>query len=398
MAKKLTTKAIENLKAGPVRREIPDAGCAGLYLISQSSGVRSWAVRYRYNGKPTKLTIGQWPAVTLADARKAAADAQHALARGENPAKAKQTARIKAMEAKANTVANVCASYMRREASKLRTADQRESILRRHVLPHIGDRPIADVRRSEIVRLLDQIEDKSGQRMADVTLAILRKIMNWHAARSDDFVPPFVRGMGRQNTVEHRRTRILTDDELRKLWQATADGQPFSALIRFALLTTARRSEIAGMRFDEVDDGGVWVLPASRSKTKTEIVRPLSKAAQEILAELSQIDGCDFPFTSNGITPIASFSGPKAKLDERADISGWRIHDTRRTARSLLSRAGVGGDVAEKCLGHSRGDIIERYDQHKYIDEMRHAFEMLAAEIARVANPPEGEVIPMRRR
>jgi integrase len=134
----------------------------------------------------------------------------------------------------------------------------------------------------------------------------------------------------------------------------------------------------------------------ARSKTKTEIVRPLSKAAQAILAELPRIG--DYPFTSNGITPINNFSDPKRKLDLASGTSGWRLHDLRRTARSLLSRAGVNSDVAEKCLGHSRGDIIERYDQHKYIDEMQRAFEALAALVARVVNPPEGAVIPLRRR
>jgi integrase len=226
-------------------------------------------------------------------------------------------------------------------------------------------------------------------------LAVLRRVMNWHALRSDEFRSPIVRGMNRQNAKDHRRERILDDDEIRRLWAATADGQPFNALTRFALLTSARRNEIAGMKWDEVDDGGVWTLPISRSKTKVEVIRPLSKAAQAILAELPQIDGCPYPFTSNGVTPIASFSGPKAALDARSRVGGWRLHDLRRSARSLLSRAGVNSDVAEKCIGHSRGDIIERYDQHKYLDEMTHAFEALSALVARIVNPPEGEVADM---
>jgi integrase len=393
---KFTAKFVENVKPGPVRRELPDAGCAGLYLISQPSGVRSWAVRYRFNGKSVKLTLGQWPAMTLAAAREAATTAQRELERGNNPAKAKVDAKIKADAAKADTVANVCASYMRREASKLRTADQRESILKRHVLPHIGDRPIADVRRSEIVRLLDRVEDRAGQRMADVTMSILRKIMNWHAARSDDFVPPFVRGMGRQNTVEHRRDRTLTDDEIRAVWAATEDKTAFSALVRFLLLTSARRSEASGLKRDEID-GDVWTLPASRSKTKTEIIRPLSKAALALIEQLPQINGCPYPFTSNGITPIASFSGPKEALDARSHVTGWRVHDTRRTARSLMSRAGVNPDIAERVLGHAIPGVRGIYDRHTFLPEMTHAVEALSAQIETIVNPPEGAVIPMRR-
>jgi integrase len=135
-------------------------------------------------------------------------------------------------------------------------------------------------------------------------------------------------------------------------------------------------------------------VPAARSKTKTEITRPLSKAALAVLDGLPHIAGCDFIFTSNAISPIASFSDPKAALDARSRVTGYTIHDLRRTARSLLSRAGVHSDVAEKCLGHSRGDIVERYDQHKYLDEMQRAFEVLAALVERIVNPPSGEVVP----
>jgi integrase len=397
MAKRLTDIAIRNLKPDLVRREIPDPGATGLYLVLQPSGVRSFAVRYRFNSKSIKLTVGKFPTMTLADARKAAADAQAALARGANPATTKQTAKVKAMEAQANTVASVCAKYLAREHAKLRisTASQRESIFRRLVYPAIGERPIGSVRRSELTAMLDKIEDASGPRMADVALAVLRRVFTWHALRDDNFLSPIVRGMNRQKSAEHRRSRILDDDELRAVWAATEDNAPFSALVRFLLLTSARRTEASAMKRDEVDADGIWVLPASRSKTKTEVTRPLSKAAQEILAEQPHIDGCDYVFSATGRGPFKSYPNEKQKLDAKSGVVGWRLHDLRRTARSLLSRAGVNSDVAEKSLGHSRGDIIERYDRHKYLSEMAHAFELLSAEIERIVHPPTSEVADM---
>jgi integrase len=394
---RLTTKYIEKVRPDPVRREVPDS-TPGLYLQLQPSGHRSWAVRYRWRGKPSKLTIGAWPAVSLADARVAATRAREAVAKGMDPAAAKADSKIKADAARADTVTAICERYLTLEGKKLRTVDQRVSTLRRLVYPALGAMPIETVKRSDIVRLLDKIETGSGPRMADVTLATLRRIFHWHETRTDEFRSPIIRGMGsRQNTVEHRRSRVLDDSEIRKLWAATADGSAFPSLVRLALLTSARRNELAGMKRDEIDDG-IWTLPAARSKTKTEVVRPLSAAALAVLDGLPHIDGCPYPFTSNGVTPINNFSDPKRKLDAASGVTGWRLHDLRRTARSLLSRAGVHSDVAEKCLGHSRGDIIERYDQHKYIDEMQRAFEMLAAQIERIVNPPEGAVIPMRRR
>jgi integrase len=393
MAKRLTDISIRNLKPGPTRREISDHA-NGLFLISQPSGVRSFACRYRHAGKSIKLTLGKWPQMTLAAARKGAADAQDELARGNNPVKARQDSKIKADAAKKDTVTAVCENYLKRAGGKLRTIDQRVSILRRLIYPALGDKPIGSVKRSDIVTMLDHIEDHNGPRAADVALAVLRRIMRWHATRDDEFITPVVPGMQRQTPKDHRRERILDDAELRKLWAATGDNAPFSALIRFLLLTSARRSEASGMRWDEVDANGVWTLPIARSKTKVEVVRPLSKAAQTVLAELPQIDGCPYAFASaTGRTPISQFSTPKAKLDERTGIAvSWTIHDVRRTSRSLMSRASIDVDIAERLLGHSRGDLRERYDRYHFMPQMTHAVEALAALVERTVNPPEGEI------
>jgi integrase len=399
MAKRLTDISIRNLKPGPVRREISDRA-NGLFLISQPSGAKSWAVRYRFNGKPVKLTVGVWPAVSLHDARVAAAKAREQVAKGNDPTKARADAKVKADAAKADTLTAVCENYLRREGSKLRTLDQRMSILKRQVYPVLGSRPIGEIKRSEMVHLLDRIEDHNGPRAADVALAILRRIFHWHEKRSDEFRSPIIRGMARQNAAEHRRTRILDDRELRAVWQAaSADiAGPFGAFVKLALLTSARRGEIAGMRWDEIDADGIWTLPAARSKTKTEITRPLSKAALAVLDGVPRIDGCPFALSATGRTPISQFSTPKKKLDAASGTSGWRLHDLRRCARSLMSRAHVDSDIAEQILGHSRGDLIERYDRHLPLDRMRDAVERLSALIETIANPPEGAVVPMRRR
>jgi integrase len=396
MAKKLTDIAIRNAKPREQRYEVSDGGHEPR-LIVQPSGHKSFAVRFRDgNGTPCKLTLGSPPALSLAMARKAAADVLLEVSRGNDPAKARTDAKIKAAEAKADTLAAVCASYIKREGAKLRTVDQRVSILARHVYPTMGDRPVSEIRRSEIVHMLDRIEDNSGARMADVVLAILRRIFNWHATRDDEFRSPVVRGMGRQNVSEHRRSRILNDDELRAVWTAAIAG-PFGALVRLALLTTARRGEIAGMKWGEVSAEGVWTLPASRSKMKAEIVRPLSKAALAILDAQPRIAGCDYIFTTNGRSPIKSFSEPKRALDTKSGVISWRIHDLRRSARSLLSRAGVNADIAERCLGHAMPGVRGVYDRHKYLDEQRHAFEALSALIERITCPPEDNVVSLRR-
>jgi integrase len=393
MARKLTTKTVEHLKPSPQRQEVSDGG-SGLYLVVQPSGAKSWAVRYRHEGRPTKLTLGGWPALSLAEARKGAADALHDLAKGIDPNSSRKAAKQKASESEANTVAAICNEFLLRERKRLRpiTIDQYEQNLRRLVYPAIGDRPVDSLKRSEIVRFLDRVEDGSGTRMADVTLALLRRIFNWHAARSDEFRSPIVKGMARQNEADLRRSRILDDDELRRLWTATSDGQPFSNLIRLLLLTSARRSECAGMRWDEVTDG-VWTLPAARSKTKAEIVRPLSETAKEILARQPRASEWVFPGPSG---PSRSFSAPKRAIAASCGVAGWRLHDLRRTARSLLSRAGISESVAERCLGHAPPAIVQTYNRYEYRAELLHAFEALAGLIERIVNPTD-RVVAIRR-
>jgi integrase len=389
--KALTDIAIRNLKPGSVRREIPDAGCRGLYVVVQPSGAKSFAVRFRVNGKARKLTLP--PGVSLAGARKLCGDAMLEVAQGRDPAAAKQATKQAQRLAREDTFAAIAAEYQERQGKKLRSAHWRELALQRHVHPVLGDRPIAEIKRSEVIRLLDKIEDRSGAITADRVLGIMRTIFNWHAVRSDDFRSPIVRGMARAS--EQARDRILNDDELCAIWKTAGEGRdPFDFLVKFLLLSTARRSEAAAMTFREID-GSVWTLPAARNKTGIDLVRPLSRAAQKVLAEIPQIADSPFVFSADGKHALGGFSRRKAAFDNRCGVSGWRLHDLRRTARSLLSRAGVSVDHSERALGHVIGGVRGVYDRHAYAEEMRHAFEALAAQIGRIVNPPAENVVPI---
>jgi integrase len=399
MAKGFTDIAIRNLQPGPVRREIPDAGCGGLYLVLQPSGAKSWAVRYRYNGTPRKLTLAG--GLTLKTARKLASDALYELEQSRDPAQTKQEARAKIKAAKANTVRALCENYLHREAGKLRSGRLRKQTLERLVYPAIGDLPLADLKRSHVVAMLDDVEDRCGAKMADLTLAFVRKIFNWHAARVDDFNSPITRSMGRYDAKANQGTRVLTDDELRAVWQATKPNDkvpnPFSAFVRFALLTGCRRSEGNKLRWSEVKDG-VWTLPPERNKTKVAFARPLSKAAQRVLESMPMIDSGDLVFSHDGRRPNY-LTLPTERLKAASGTSAWRLHDLRRTTRTLLSRTGTPPDICELCLGHVLpGAVRQIYDKHTYQGEMQRAFEALASLIERIVHPPKGDVVQLRRR
>jgi integrase len=272
--------------------------------------------------------------------------------------------------------------------------------LRRLVYPTLGDRLIHEVRRGEINAMLDKIEDERGARSADLALQYLRRTFNWYAIQTDTFASPIIKGMGsRYGTAENRRTRILSDDELRAFWKASdpASGNPFHGLIRFLLLTGCRLGEAAGLTWDEIDDSGVWHLPAARHKNKTDVSRPLSKAALALVENRPRIGHSPYVFAV-GRRPLSS-GWHKAAFAKRCGVHDWRLHDLRRTCRTLLSRAGVDVDIAERCLGHALPNIRATNDRHTYEREMRHAVEKLAALIERIVSPSGDTVVtPLRRR
>jgi integrase len=400
MAKRLTPLGLQNLKPGPQRREISDGG-SGLYTVIQSSGRRGWCVRYRFQGTPRKLTLDR--NLTLAAARKAAADALHEVERGVDPASNKKMMKAAAEIVAGNTLHAIAEAHLKREESKpadkrLRTINQRRATFERLIFPKLGNRPVNAIRRSDIVRLLDDVEASSGGRMADEVLSALRIVFDWHARRDDDFSSPVVRGMALTKPQDRIRNRILTDDEVARIWQA-AEGMagPFGRYVQFLLLTAARRNEAARMTYAEVKAGD-WLIPAARYKTKAAHLIPLSSAARSILATMPRFAGCDFVFTSDGAHAISGFSRYKVKLDKAAGVSDYTIHDLRRTSRSLMSAAGCNPDHAERCLGHALPGIRKNYDFHEYRVEKLAAFEALAAHIFRLINPPAGKVVTLRGR
>jgi integrase len=266
---------------------------------------------------------------------------------------------------------------------------QRESVLKRLVYPVIGAIPIGDVRRSDVIRVLDGVEDTAGPVQADRALAYLSRVFNWYAARSDDFRSPIVRGMARTKPKERARDRILSDDELVRVWLYAERNGAFGALVRFILLTAARLGEAAELPWSEITNGD-WTLPASRNKTKVELVRPLSRAAQAILDERHRapLPSSDWVFSIYGRLSIRSSAhGYKEAFDKASGTSGWTLHDLRRSSRSLMSRAGVDADIAERCLGHAIPGIRSVYDRHSYREEMLRAYENLAGLIERIVRP-----------
>jgi integrase len=272
-------------------------------------------------------------------------------------------------------------------------------VLRRYVYPQWAHRPFRDIKRNDVAQLLDRIVDKNGARQADVVLAVIRKLMNWFATRDNHYVTPIVKGMGRVKADERKRKRILDDNEIRALWKACEDEGTFGAFLKTALLTAQRRGKIESMQWADIKDG-VWTIPAEKREKANAGILPLSPIVLEILEAQPRLAGSPFVFASGkGKGRFNSFSQRKEELDAKLRIPHWQIHDLRRTARSLMARAGVSSQHAEHTLGHAVAGVEGVYDRHSYTSEKGHALLELQALIERVISPPaKGKVAVLSER
>jgi integrase len=369
----------------------------GFGLMVTANGHRSYVVQYRATGRSRRMHLKR--GFTLRSARKEAKAILGAVAKGGDPL----TERRKATRAESDTLRAIVEEYLARDGSQLRSIGERRAALERHVLPKLGSRQIGSITRNDIVRLLDGIADRSGVPMADHVLAYLRRVMTWHASRSDDFRSPIVRGMARTRPSQRRRQRVLSDDEIRAVWRAAEASQSaFGYLVQFLLLTATRRAEAAAMRRNEVV-GSDWIIPQERYKTGLELVVPLSPKAQSVLSIVPKIGKGSFVFTTDGKRPIGGFSKFKRAFDVKvlaelrtenrvAELPRWTLHDLRRTARSLMSRAGVPSDHAERCLGHVLSGVRGTYDRHEYLIEKRRGFEGLATLVGHIVSPADNVI------
>ncbi len=363
-----------------------DTSPPGFGVRVRSSGAKTFIFNYRAGGgraaKKARHTIGRYGKITLEQARKQAQQLAGEVAAGGNPAADRLAQRLESVRNK-QTVAAMSDEFVERYARpRNRSWREYRRILDRYVKPQVGNLPIHELSRRNIVVLLDHVADNNGAVMADHVLAVMRKFCNWHASRDDDFRSPIVMGMARTRPRDIARDRFLTDDEIRAIWKALDSvAYPFGPLIRMMFFTAQRRQEVANARWSEIV-GNTWTIPVERYKTKRANVVPLPEAAFTIAAELPRLG--EFLFTTSGKAPFSGFSKAKKQLDELSGISDWRLHDIRRTSRTLMVRAGVRPDIAERVLGHVIPGVAGVYDRYDYAEEKRAALVRLAEQLDQI--------------
>jgi integrase len=393
MPRKMSDKGVAALKPRATRYAKPDPELRGHWIRIQPSGAKSFcAVTRNPDGKQLWITIGPTDSMSIDTARERAREMLTRVRAG-----------LPAIEAKGETFGSVIERWLKRyvESNGLRSRDKIIDLFDRHVAPDFRAREFTAIRRSDITALLDEIEDDHGARQADLVLAFIRSIMNWFAIRHDDYVPPLVRGMGRINKKERARDRVLSDAEIRAVWKAADANGTFGALVCMLLLTAQRLDKVIGMKWTDIspmtwpsNTPPVWEVDTKpREKGNIGAVQ-LPQAALAILDALPRYADNPYIFAGQGNKPICRSGTYKKNFDAKlpADMEAWTLHDLRRTARSLMSRAGVSSEHAERVMGHAIGGVEGFYDRHSYATEKAEALAKLASLIDSIVHP---RVVPM---
>lgn len=411
MKKYFTETALERLKPPPTGRvEHGDTVVPGLMLRVTQNGVKSWSVLYKVRGeggisqktgRPLKgtqrrITLGQYPMMGVKAAREAAIAVLNQSVNGADARKERDEALAHRL---ANTVEAVARRFIEQDAKRnIASWKQIERALELHVLPVWGGRAIADIRRSDVHDLLNDIVDRGQMGTARDVRKHLSRLFSWAVDREILSESPLA-GLKRKD-LQYRADagRALTDDELRAVWKAAEDmGYPFGPYFQLMILTGQRRNEWANAKLSEIcARRRVLEVPKERFKGRRDHVVPLSDLAWSTYDAMPKWAGDD-PYlfsTQGGEVAISGFSKAKVLLDKaataelrkalgdpKARIANYRIHDFRVTCESRLADLGFSQDVRDAVLGHAKVGLQRTYNKYDYADEKRKALDAYAQHV-----------------
>ena len=431
MAKQtLTDRKLQALKAAPAgqRYEIMDQVIAGFGVRVSDTGLRSFIFKTRYPGSPhpTRRTLGEYPALTLEEAREKAADWRKLIKQGTDPAIAEQRRREAEQHKQTTTVGAVADDFFAEKLAGERKGREAEWTFRREFLSTWGRRPITEITDLDILAVI-KAKKRTAPAEARNLLALAKRFFTWvvdqrvyglKASPADSLKPGKIIGKKRKGD------RLLTDDELFALWRAAKRiGSPCGRVYQLLMLTALRLNEAADASRPEFDfPKRLWTIPAERMKGENGEARPhvvpLTDDVLAILELLPRFKSGDHLFSTNfGVSPVWMTDKIKRRIDarmlrtlralarrrgddpKRVKLPPWTNHDIRRTVRSNLSRLKISEEAREAVMAHVRPGIKGTYDLYDYLDEKREALTLWAARLLSIVEPPLAGniVVPLRR-
>ena len=395
----LTARFCETVKPPATgRAEYRDAALPGFRFRVTARGKRSFSLVYRSVDRRQRRLTWAYPGYKLAEARTAAEAALRAVGRGENTETEKRAAKAAAVSLP-GTVGDLCDRYVEQHLKKnVRRWEAAEGELENHIKPHLGALGLGEIERGHVRGMLAAIEPEYPV-AANRALQRLRAMFNWAMAQDFATTNPTV-GI-KKPTKEKPRARTLSDDELAAVWHACAGlGYPAQQFVRMLILTGQRRDDVRLMQWSEIDlDRRDWTIPAERYKGDRAHLIPLTEAMAAMLEDMPFRDRAGYVFSpSGGAKPYGNVVRTKREIDKEAGVTGWTLHDLRRTLRTGLSRLGVRPDISERAIGHAVGGALGQvYDTHEYRTEKLAALQAWGAHVtAAVEGQAAENVVALR--
>jgi integrase len=350
-----------------------DSGLPGFGVKVTPKGRKVFIALYRVGGAGSRLrkyTIGPYGRVTLAMARGQAQKIFAARLDGRDPAEEKKQSRRRMV---VDGIDGLVETFSQERLAGLKSGKKLSNLLRRDMVSHWGSKSVHDIKRRDVIDLVNLASQRNahaGYRL----LKTLKTFFRWCVGRAILDVSP-AEGIP-SNWKERSRDRLLSDAELTEVIKAARQmSGPFGGIVEFLALTGQRREEVARLSWHEIDeDARTWCLPGARSKNERAHIVHLSQEAWAVIEGLPRTDG--YVFATSGSKHFQTFNKAKEKLDKLSGVTGWVVHDLRRTMVSGMARLGVPPHVADKILNHQSGTIsgvAAVYQRHEFMEERKKA-------------------------
>ena len=388
------------LAAGVARRHVLWSGdIPGFGLKLWPSGSASWIYLYRPKGArrgtpASTLTLGGWPAVSLADARVAARIYAGKIAMGADPAAERRRQRAEPRRLLGKALDDYDAYLHRRRLVK---AEMTLSVLGRGLAPYLT-RDIESLSRTLLVLAIEALEADGKPGAADALRKAARSFLEWAVTRGLVAFNPLA-GLRRPKSSraerldgDTRKGPALEDAEIRAVWIAASRLGAFGGLVKLGLLSAMRRNELAALKWSDIESDRIVLYPtATKTGVRHEI--PLTSTMRSVLADQPRTTSpLVFPPSRRGVAQLAGWTALLATIVKASGVR-FRLHDLRRTTRTLMSRLGVAEPVAEAAIGHVKGGLSGIYDLHDFWPERVVAFNKVSAHISALLaaeRPPIG--------
>lgn len=399
---KWTDTKLKAIKAKPERFIEWEPGGTGLGLRISPAGRKSFIYMYRFQGRPRMMTLGPYPRIGLAKARLMAAESREKLIHDIDPG-AEHTEKKK-QERGAPTIKTLADEYLNLWAKPRKKSWQEdERIIYKDIIPTWGRVKAKNLKRRDILLLIDSIIDRGAPISANRTLAVIRRMLNFAVERGIIDATPCVsvKAPGKEN----RRDRILRESEIRQFWnrlEKSSMNKAIQYVLKFQLATGQRKGEVVTALWDEINDGW-WTIPKEKSKNGHPHRVPIARLAKELLIQIKTFSGNSpwlFPSPrrkGEHLTRASVDHALRLHLDS-LKIEGLTPHDLRRTTASMIAGLGIERIVLKKILNHVDRDITGVYDLHGYDREKRQALEAWSRKLESILTGRKGKILPLKAR